>query len=239
MKKIVNKNVEVKIKVKNPINFGKNQSQNNKLKVDLKEDKKEFWSNFKNYKILISSLILIVLFIIIFFGQRFIFVAYVNGTPITRFAYYKALERKDGPTVLQNLIIKVLVSKEASKKGIVITNNDLQKAKFKIENQLKQQGQDLNSVLAQQGLTNSDFENQLKIQLTIEKLLGAKAKITDKEITDYINSNKSYLPANLQGNALKQAVKSQLQQQKLTQVFQLFIANLKKNSHITYFTSFK
>ena len=97
-------------------------------KNNLKEKGMKFWNKFKQPKIFVQVILIILLILAAIFGQRLLFVAYVNGQPITRMAYYNELEQKDGAQVLQNLVVETLINQEAAKKGIVVTNTDVQNA---------------------------------------------------------------------------------------------------------------
>ncbi len=233
-KQIKNKKI---VTIKNT-SLNSNQTQSY-TQSKLKDKSKLAWNKFKQPKIFIPVILIIILILAAIFGQKLLFVAYVNGQPITRMAYYNELEKKDGAQVLQNLVVETLINQEAAKKGIVVTNTDVQNAERTIDSQLKSQGEDLNTVLAQQGMTKSDFEEQLKIQQQVEKLLGSKITITDKQIDDYIAQNKDSLPPTATGSALRAQVKQQLEQQELTAQFQSFITTLQQNAHITYFTNYK
>lgn len=236
-KTALNSAVKTKKSVSNPVESTKALLSANTLPIKSKMT--SIWKKIKNPKIFIPLIVLLVLILAAIFGQRLFFVAYVNGQPITRMAYYNALEQKDGSTVMQNLVMESLINQEASKRGIVVTNADVQKAEKNIEQQLSSQGQSLDSVLTSQGLTMAEFEDQLRVQQQVEKLLGNKINVTSKQIDDYIAQNKNSLPTTATGSALRAEVKQQLQQEQLTVAFQSFIANLEKNAHITYFTSYK
>lgn len=210
-----------------------------KSALPLKSKVTAFWKRFKNPRVYIPTIIVLLIILAIIFGQKLFFVAYVNGQPITRMAYYNALEQKDGSTVMQNLVMESLINQQASKKGIVVTSADVRNAEKNIEQQLSSQGQNLDSVLISQGLTKPEFEDQLRVQQQVEKLLGNKINITSKQIDDYIAQNKNSLPTTATGSALRSEVKQQLQQEQLTVAFQSFIANLEKNAHITYLTNYK
>ena len=127
---------------------------------------------------------------------------------------------------------------EAKKKNIEVSQEEIDKSAKQIEESLKQQGQNLDTALAVQGMTRQDFLMQLRLRGLVEKLLADQIKVTDKEVSDYIEKNKDTLPTNLKEDEIKKGVKEQLKQQKLASKSQEWLATLQKNAKINYFVSY-
>ena len=71
--------------------------------------------------------------------------------------------------------------------------------------------------------------------------VGKNIKVTDQEITKYMEENKESLPETVEATeaaALKVSIKNQLQQQKLSEKVQEWLANLQKNAKINYLVNF-
>jgi len=136
------------------------------------------------------------------------------------------------------LVNQTLILQEAKKKNIQATQADLDKALKQIEDSLKSQSQSLDTALAMQGMTKDDLLLQLKLRNLVEKLLADKIKVTEKEIADYIEKNKSTFPASYTPDAIRKNVEAQLQQQKLASSSQAWLDGLKKDAKINYFVNY-
>lgn len=183
-------------------------------------------------------LIVIILAVTAFFLRGLFVAALVNGQPITRVAVIKELEKQGGKQALSSLVNQVLILQEAKKKNIEVSQKEIDDAAKQIEDSLKTQGQNLDTALAMQGMTKQDFLMQLKLRNLVEKLLADQIKVTDKEISDYIEKNKDTLPTDLKEPVIKKRVEEQLKQQKMASASQAWLANLTKSAKINYFVSY-
>jgi len=196
-----------------------------------------FKNDIKNPKVFIP-IVLVILAILIFVFRSLFIAAIVNGQPITRMALDSNLEKKYGKQELTSFITQDLIMQEAANKNIAISDSEVSASIKQISDSLSKQGQSLDSALAMRGMTKQDFIQQLKIQKIVEKVLGDQLKVTDQEIQDYMDKNKDSLPTGLSDTELKAQVKQQLQQQKLSEKAQAWIADLQKKAKINYFINF-
>lgn len=195
-------------------------------------------ANLKMPKVFIPLIIVIALLLLFLFKGLFV-VALVNGWPISRLALIKDLEKKGGKDELSQLVSQALILQEAKKdKNIDVTEQELNDAVKKIEDNISKQGQNLDQVLQSQRMSRNDFLTQVKIQKIIEKKFIKEIKITDQEIDGYIEKNKSSIPESLKLEEVKASVKQQLEQQKLAGKFQPWLDSLQKNAKINYFVNY-
>lgn len=192
---------------------------------------------FKNPKVFIPLIVIIVAALLFYFKGLFI-AAVVNGTPISRFSVISELEKTYGKQTLSSLIAKTLIFQEAQKRNVTVNQQEVDDAVKKISDSLIAQGQNFDQALAMQGMTKEDFAKQVKIQKLVEKMFGKDIKVADKEVTDYIEKNKDTIPSNLTGENLNKSAKQQLEQQKLSDKFQSWLTNAQKNAKIMYFVNF-
>lgn len=195
---------------------------------------RSFKLNKKSFFIGLAVLILALLFI---FKNLFV-VAIVNGQPISRLELVQELEKQSGKQTLNSLVTKTLILQEAKKQNVQVSNQEIDAEISKIENNVKQQGKSLNDALQAQGLTRSDLIEQIKIQKIIEKLLGKDTKVTDEEVNTYIQQNSSQFPEGSDTPEFRNQVKQQLEQQKLSEKFQAWLAKLQKNAKVSYFIQY-
>ena len=92
--------------------------------------------------------------------------------------------------VINQLIVKELLDQEADKRGIKVKGKDIDEAMKKVLDQVG--GRDrLMEVLKENGVSVSDFKNDLKSQVRMRKLAQAAGKIsvTDKDCEDFYKKN--------------------------------------------------
>ncbi len=194
-------------------------------------------NKFKQPKILITLAVVILAVLAVVFRGLFI-AALVNGQPITRLAVIQDLEKQGGKQTLSSLVNQSLILQEAKKKNVTVSQKEIDDASKQVEDSLKSQGQNLDAALAMQGMTKQDFLTQLKLRSLVEKLLADKIKVTDAEVSGYIEKNKDTFPTDLKADEMKQRVVEQLKQQKLSTESQTWLANLQKNAKINYFVNY-
>jgi foldase protein PrsA len=188
---------------------------------------------FKENKLLsIGFIVVFFAFIFGYFLKGFFVAALVNGRPITRLRVIKELEKKQGLSALDSIVTEELIRQEAGKKGIKVTSADVETEIKKIEESLKTQGQDINTLLSAQGMTRTDLVKNIEMQKMIEQLLADKATVTDEEVQKYIDDNKSTFPEGTNLDEVKVIVKQQLVQQKVSTEFQAWLDAVKKAAKI-------
>ncbi len=181
---------------------------------------------------------LIAIGVILYVSRGLLLAASVNGEFIYRPTVISELEKRGGKQELDSLVTEILINQEAKKQNVNVSDDELNKEITKISDSVKTQGQDLNTLLTMQGMTQDDLKKQVKTQKIVEKLLADKVTPTDQEIADYIKTNKATLPKDQTGDVLNATVKDQLMQQKLSAAFQTWLDGVKKDASIKYFTNY-
>jgi len=189
---------------------------------------------FKRPQVLIPSAILLAILAVFFFRSLFV-VALVNGQFISRSSFESAMEQQAGKQTLNSLVTQKLLEQEAARKGISVPQSEIDAQAKKIDQQLASQGQTLDQALAARGMSRADFNEQLRLQSLLQKLLANDIKVSDKEVQDYIDKNKDSLPTGESDEQLKASVRSQLEQQKLSTAAQSLVQKLQSQAKITYF----
>jgi len=192
----------------------------------------------KPKKIFVFGLVVLLVLGLIYFSAKFFLVASVNGELIGRMSVVKELEKQSGKKTLDVIILKTLISQEAKKRKVIISQKDIDAEIQKIEANITAQGSTLDQLLQQQGMKKSDLTKEVKIQLLVSKMAGENVTVTDKEIDDFIDSQKNQPSANPDQQISRDQVKLQLKQQKLQQKIQTFVAGLKDKAKINYFIEY-
>lgn len=190
---------------------------------------KDFFGKRKKLTLFLTVLV-IVLGLLYYFRGQFV-VATVNGQPIWRWQVIKELEKQGGKSVVDSLVTKALIFQEAKKKNISVGLDEIKKGIKEIEEEVKSQGQELDSLLEMQGLKRSDLEEQVRMQKLVEKMAG-EVKVTDKEVEKYIEENKEGIPEDADMDEVRKNVKGNLRQQKLNEKIQSWLDSLREKAKI-------
>jgi len=182
-------------------------------------------------------LILSFIFAILFYFKGLLVAATVDGKLISRLSVIRQLEKQGGKNALDSLIVEKLIENEAKKKGVVISNDEVDKEIKNIEALITKQGSTLQNVLIQKGLTEETLRTQLRTQKKIEKLLADKIQVTDTEVSRYVLDNKIPLPKGKEAEIKKQ-VADQLHNKKLNQEAQQWLAGLRVQAKIKYYVNY-
>ncbi len=191
---------------------------------------------FNRYLILIVFLVL--LGVALYYAKGLFIAAMVSGKPITRLELVKQLEKEGGKQALENLITKKIISEEARKEGVSISNEDVQAEIDKITKSIESQGSTLDAALSMQGQTRQSLEENIRIQKTVEKLLANDITINDDDILKYYNDNKTMFPKESKYEDLKGDIRDQLKQEKLSSAFKTWMDKVRSESQIVYFVNF-
>jgi hypothetical protein len=158
---------------------------------------------------LISLGILIIALVLLFATNRgFFLAAVVNGQPIFRWNLNTVLTKRYGQQTLEGMITEKLISAEAQKQTIVVTQQDIEAREKEILSSFGS-SMSVDDFLKMQGINKADFENQLKLQIEVQRILTKGLSITDLDLDTYIASNRATLvatdPAKLKDEA-RQAI---------------------------------
>jgi parvulin-like peptidyl-prolyl isomerase len=173
-----------------------------------------------------------------YFGKQYIVAGLVNNRPIFRATIIKELEKQGGQQALDSLVTQELIRQEAKKKGITVTDEDVNKKLSELDTQFKAQGQTLDKVLEQQGLNRNEIKDQLKVQIMLEKLLGDKITVTEKDVDAAYEEQKEIFKDEKDVNKVRTTIRETLKSQKLSTEAQALLAELKKNAKIKQFVTY-
>jgi len=165
--------------------------------------------------------------------SRYLVVATVNGSPITRMEYYQELETMSGKQVMDNLITRKLVEQKLSENKITIDQKTVDGEIKKLETQLSSQGQKLEDLLTMQGIDRRYLEKNIRLQKGVEQLLSSKNTVTEKEIDEYIAKNQEQLAqGGVSETDQRNQVRELLKSQKFSKVVQDWLEKIKKEAKI-------
>lgn len=192
----------------------------------------------KKIKLFLIIPALVIIAMLLYHYKGLIVAATVNGQPVSRIAVLKELEKEGGKQVLGTFVTNQLILQEAKKEKVSVTQNEIDDQINKITESLKSSGQDLNSALAAQGMTKADLEDQVKLQLLVQKMAGKNISVSDTEISDYFNKNKATYPKGTKLESVKDQIKSDLTNQKMSEAVNSWLTDLRSKAKINYFVNY-
>lgn len=166
-------------------------------------------------------------------NQGLLVVAVVNNRPIFSWELNQVLRSRFGKQILEGIISERLIAEAARKQGVKVSQAEIE---AKTTDILKGLGPDVNidDLLKYQGLTKEDFDNQIRLQLTVAKILGQDITISELDIDNYIASNQALLTSTDPAQMRAQA-KSALLDQGIGEKLQLWFMELKDKAKIIRF----
>lgn len=115
-------------------------------------------------------------------------VARVNGEAITKDELYDMMYRYVGPQVLEELILIRLVEQEAAAQGITVAQEDIDAEVAALAQQVGGMEQ-LQLVLAQQGATLDQLQDDIRRTLLLRALLEPQVKVAEEEVRQFFEEN--------------------------------------------------
>ncbi len=159
--------------------------------------------------------------------------AIVNGRPIFRWQLNSVMASRYGPQTLDNMISQALIDEEAGKAGVTVSKTDIAKKESELLASLGG-NVSIDDILQYQGMTKTDFENQLRLQLTVEKLLGKDITITDAEISNYIATSGAMLTATDEAG-MREEAKQAIFSQQINDKLRTWFSGIKTKASILRF----
>jgi len=120
--------------------------------------------------------------------------AIVDGKPIFRWQLNRVLVSRFGQQTLDGMVSEMIINGEARKAGVTIAQSEIDAKTNALVTSLGG-GMTIDQLLAYQGMTRSDFDSQLRLQMTVEKLLGKDITITDADVANFIATSGAVLTA--------------------------------------------
>ena len=184
-----------------------------------------------------TGIIAIVLGIIILgilaVNRGLVIAAVVNNKPIFRASVNSALQSRYGTQTLENMITEQLIEGEATKQKVTVSKEEIEAKEQEI---LASFGGNvtLEEVLSYQGMTKEDFDQQIKLQMQLTKIIGKDIAITDDEVTKYIADNPSTLIAT-DSDGMRKEAREAILTQKVSEQLQTWYAELKEKAKVYRF----
>lgn len=180
-----------------------------------------------------GSIVAIFLLLIVWWQWQRSYVAVVGGQYLPVSMMDDQLRANYGTNGVNSIIQQQLILQEGKRKNIKITDKQINDELNKI---IESSGGKTSYAqqLNQLGIPESLLQYQVKVQLVREQLLKDKTQVSDKEIQDYYDQNKSSIDADGKTgiDALKDQIKETLKQQKLDSETPDYVDSLRQRTHV-------
>lgn len=216
------------------------KKNNSKLSATMAAEKIK---NTESLKSVFNKKTIIILVVVALIGLAYIFrgafiAAMVNGQPISRLKIVRESEKMQGSQILENYVMEALIEQKARAQGVQISDEVVNEQIEEIKQSVADQGQDFDQLLSLQGLTMDELQRQIRMQQMIEVMVGAEIEVSDEKVAEYLESNKDFLPEDMEQEELEELAKQQLQQQEMSQKYQEWMDKLKEEANLRYFVNY-
>lgn len=179
------------------------------------------------------GLMAIALLILVSANKGLIVAAIVDGRPIFSWQLNSTLRTRYGQQTLEGMIGEVLIQKEAQKAGVTVSADDLKGKQKEILSSLGTEVS-LEDFLKFQGMTETDFNQQLKMQLTVERLLTKNMNVSEADIDNFIATNSATLMAT-EPAKLREEAKKAIMNNEVSEKLQPWFLELRQKSTVMKF----
>lgn len=188
---------------------------------------------FANTKLLYLIVLVLALGALLLTNKSLLVSAVVNGKPIWSWHLNKTMTSRFGKQTLEGMISESLIADEARKSGVIVSQADIDTKQLDV---LKSLGGNvkLDDLLKYQGMTKSDFDNQIRLQLTVQKILGKDMVISDTDIDNFIASNAAQLVATEEA-MMRTEARQAIMDQTIGEKLQPWFLELKQKAKILRF----
>ncbi|MBI2600609.1 SurA N-terminal domain-containing protein [Candidatus Daviesbacteria bacterium] len=180
-------------------------------------------------------LVLVVLALIILglWKKEWFVAGTVNSSPITNFELLNKMNAQYRSQTLNQIINEKLILDAARKQNVTVSSQEVDN---KISELITSVGgqETFESLLTQQNLTKEGLKDQIKLQLTVEKLYANEATVSAEEVDKFIEQNSALLTASESATQKVEAEKL-IKQQKVSQIFSQKFQELKQQADIKIF----
>lgn len=116
-------------------------------------------------------------------------VAVVNGEKISQDEFVEVVVAGGAAQALDQLITEKLIQQKAKQENITVSDEEYDEKMAQIKEQFPTE-ETFAQTLAQEGLTEEEFREQMTETLLLEKMLAPDLEVTDEEVRQFFDENK-------------------------------------------------
>ena len=182
-------------------------------------------------RMLFFGILLIGLLVLFFINKSILIAASVNGKPIFRWQLNTTMSSRYGQQTLEGMIGELLIEDAAKNEGVSVNQGMIDAKVAEIIGSLGNDV-DIEELLRLQGMTRDEFENQVRLQMTVEQVFAKNLTITETDVDQYIATNAGRFSATDAATIRLQA-RQAITDDYVSSKFQPWFAELKERAKIT------
>lgn len=160
--------------------------------------------------------------------------AVVNYRPIFRYQLEQTLFKQYGSQMADSVITEMLISQELDSRNIKAEAGEIDSKVDEIKAGLGE-GQDLETLLGQEGMTMNQLRKNLALKIGVEKAVVEKIAVTEDEIKNWLKDNEAFFPKDMKDDEKTKQAETSLKQEKTQTEVMNWIAELKAKAKIWKF----
>lgn len=178
----------------------------------------------------IGLAVLVGIIVVLGINRSVFLAAVVNGQPIFRWELNTVLTSRYGQQTVENMVTERLILAEAQKENISINKQAID---ARAEQILQSFGSNLSvdEFLKMQGLSRSEFENQLRLQMIIQEILTKDLSLTDDMISQYIASNSGSFMAT-EPAQIREEARNAIIDEHISGKFQQWLSDIREQANV-------
>lgn len=187
----------------------------------------------QKYRVLIVAILAVSLIGLFLTNKGLLIAATVNGKPIFRWSLNNVLVSRFGQQTLETMINEQLITDAADKAGVTVSPAEINTKEKELVASL---GDNVNieDLLKYQGMTKKDFDDQIRLQLTVQKILGKDMVISDSDVANFIATNSAAFRAT-DAAKLQEEARQVILENKVNEKLQPWFLELKEKAKIMKF----
>lgn len=173
-----------------------------------------------------------IILLLLAFPLRFLIApAIVNSQPIFSWQYVAELHKKAGNEILTQMINQKLIEQEVASQNIQITEDEVNGQIKQIEDRIGTESGGLDGMLALQGMKREDLIKQIRLNLSLEKLVKGTITVSDEEVKEELKDHATQYITLTEADAATMAAET-IRQGKMNAAFSTWFQKIKSNAKI-------
>ncbi|MBI2404924.1 SurA N-terminal domain-containing protein [Candidatus Gottesmanbacteria bacterium] len=187
----------------------------------------------QKYRLFILGFLILALIGLFVTNKGLLLAAIVNGKPVFRWDLNRVLVSRFGQQTLENMISEELIADAAKKAGVAVSQAEIDAKEKELVDSLGGNVK-IEDLLKYQGMTKNDFDDQIRLQLTVQKVLGKDIVISENDIDNFIATSSAMLRAT-DPAGLKEEARQAILDKKIGEKLQPWFLELKQKANILKF----
>jgi foldase protein PrsA len=159
---------------------------------------------------------------------------FLNGEPATIPEIMKVINNEGSKGLFDKLIAEYVISYEAKKRNIIVKKEEIEKEVNRLENKVIENGTSLLQLMKDSNQTSKKLEKDIKLRITLYKILENDIDVTEDEIDTFIEENKD-MYNNKEDLEIRKEVKELLISKKSLDIYNSWVRDSYAKGNVDYY----